>query len=471
MSAPDANTAQPNQLSPELAREMSHENLLKLTTNFNCFMEARKWVEVVIEQRIKEIEADASEENDLNVLAFQEIYKEPAWAAGSAWAQMREEMNLEREEMFMLCFLYTAQFKPNVITKLWTSEKLSNRIGGLKKEQIQNVAPTFRTVLYVMAGEKTVKHAMHYAELSQSRLFKEMVIVADDKGKEILDNQALKINEEYYRWLMNGQKMKIGVSSDFPAVLLETQFSFDDLVLKKSVTDQLKFLMAFVKSQDELYANESFASKVKKGYVAMLYGPPGTGKTMTVSVMGKELDIDVYCIDLSRVVSKYIGETEKNLEKIFQRLEHKRCILFFDEADALFGKRTEVKDSKDRYANQEVAYLLQKIERFPGLVILTSNYNQNLDSAFRRRILSSIFMPPPSEGERLILWNRGLPDNFKFVPEGLPEALAKEHLLTGANIANVIKLGCIHAAKDKTNELTKKILDPIIKLELHKEKS
>jgi len=202
----------------------------------------------------------------------------------------------------------------------------------------------------------------------------------------------------------------------------------------------------------------------------MLYGPPGTGKTMTVSVMGKTLGMDVYSIDLSRVVSKYIGETEKNLEKIFQRLEGKRCILFFDEADALFGKRTEVKDAKDRYANQEVAYLLQKIERFPGLVILASNYNQNLDSAFKRRILSSIFFPPPSEDERLILWERALPSNYEFEPEDLASNLATKYQLTGANIANIMKLACLKAKSENTNKLLPHLFAQLIKLEQNKEK-
>ncbi|PIB35027.1 hypothetical protein BFP72_06275 [Reichenbachiella sp. 5M10] len=438
-----------------------------LAIGFHSFQKARDWVVTVMDQRIREI-ADNSEP-----LKLSDITPCPQWLEGSAWLKMEQEMNLSEGEMFLLAFVYLSQFRPDSVSQLWTEDSLAYRVGGVQKEGGGSMSPTFRTVVYLLAGDKGLNHAVYYSLLVDSRLFREQVVVAVEERNEILDNQKLKLNDEFYRWMMTGTKVNVGVSTEFPAVLLDTHLTFEDLVLKESVTDQLKFLMDFVRHQDAMYSDESFSSKVKKGYVAMLYGPPGTGKTMTVSVMGKELGIDVYCIDLSRVVSKYIGETEKNLEKIFQRLEHKRCILFFDEADALFGKRTEVKDARDRYANQEVAYLLQKIERFPGLVILTSNYNQNLDSAFRRRILSSIFMPPPGVEERLTLWKKALPTNYQFEPENLPEKLAKDYMLTGANIANIIKLGCIKAHHDVNNPnvVTSAILTPIIKLEQHKEKN
>ena len=133
-------------------------------------------------------------------------------------------------------------------------------------------------------------------------------------------------------------------------------------------------------------------------------GPPGTGKTMTASLLGKEFNKDVYRIDLSQIVSKYIGETEKNLEKIFVKAEHKDWILFFDEADALFGKRSNVQSAHDKYANQEVSYLLQRVEDFSGLIILASNYKTNIDSAFVRRFNAIIHFPMPGHHERFELW-------------------------------------------------------------------
>ena len=135
---------------------------------------------------------------------------------------------------------------------------------------------------------------------------------------------------------------------------------------------------------------EKGTKRISSGYKALFFGPPGTGKTMAAAVIGNEIKQPVYRIDLSKIVSKYIGETEKNIEKIFQRAEDKNWILFFDEADALFGKRTTVKDAHDKYANQEVSYLLQKIEDYNGLVILSTNMKKNIDSAFMRRFNSVI---------------------------------------------------------------------------------
>src|SRR5204863_2251929 len=141
-------------------------------------------------------------------------------------------------------------------------------------------------------------------------------------------------------------------------------------------------------------------------------GPPGTGKTLTAGLLGKEFNKDVYRVDLSQIVSKYIGETEKNLSKIFDRAEHKDWILFFDEADALFGKRTNVQSSHDKYANQEVSYLLQRVEDYAGLLILSSNFKNNLDDAFIRRFHEVVHFPLPDARQRLILWEKSLPSSL-----------------------------------------------------------
>jgi SpoVK/Ycf46/Vps4 family AAA+-type ATPase len=146
-------------------------------------------------------------------------------------------------------------------------------------------------------------------------------------------------------------------------------------------------------------------------YRALFYGPSGTGKTLTATLLGKEFSREVYRVDLSQVISKYIGETEKNLEKIFVQAENKNWILLFDEADALFGKRTQTKSSNDKYANQEVSYLLQRVENFNGLIVLASNFKNNIDDAFLRRFNSIINFTKPNVEERLELWTKALPKN------------------------------------------------------------
>ena len=167
--------------------------------------------------------------------------------------------------------------------------------------------------------------------------------------------------------------------------LLATKQSWNELALDKETTGQVEEIKNWLKQSSSLKAGISVKKKLKPGFRALFYGPSGTGKTLAAALIGKELNKPVYRVDLSKLVSKYIGETEKNLESVFAGAKDKDWILFFDEADALLGKRTNVKDSHDKYANQEVSYLLQRVEEYNGLVILASNMKNNIDDAFTRR--------------------------------------------------------------------------------------
>jgi SpoVK/Ycf46/Vps4 family AAA+-type ATPase len=168
-----------------------------------------------------------------------------------------------------------------------------------------------------------------------------------------------------------------------------TDRSWDDLALPEDTIRQVEQIKAWLR-QPSLINRESAEKKLKPGYRSLFYGPQGSGKKLTAALIGKEFDKPVYTIDLANLVSKYIGETEKNLEILFDRAEGKEWILFFDEADALFGKRTEVKNAHDKYSNQEISYLLQRIEDYNGLVILATNMKSNIDDAFTRRFNSAI---------------------------------------------------------------------------------
>lgn len=452
--------------TPQTEEEKAFEAVLLIKANDVALKRAAKWVDSVIERRLLELK------KHLVVEGLYEIGDMPVWPEGSTFDTLRRQCKLSEYEMFVLALVYVGQFHPHKISVLWKDLIFYFRLDMAYSKFTKQFSVTLKTALYLLAGENEVEQGFYYMNILNSRLFTDQILLSHEDKEVSIEQQGLRVNDEFYRQLMTGDQPKLEARTEFPAELLETHLSFDDLVLKDSVKEQLDNLMAYIKNQDKLYAQGEFSEKIKSGYVTMLYGPPGTGKTMTVAVMAKELGIDVYCIDLSRVVSKYIGETEKNLEKVFQRLESKRCILLFDEADALFGKRSEVKAANDRYANQEVAYLLQRIEKYPGLVILTSNYNQNLDKAFKRRILTSIYMPAPSADERRLLWKKKIPDNYILQPASLIEDLAKDHLLTGANIANVVKLACIKAHQEQNgNVLNKKIFEPIIKEEQYKEKS
>jgi SpoVK/Ycf46/Vps4 family AAA+-type ATPase len=190
-----------------------------------------------------------------------------------------------------------------------------------------------------------------------------------------------------------------------------------------------------------------------KGLSALFAGPPGTGKTMAAEVIARDLELDLYKIDLSQVVSKYIGETEKNLAKVFQEASAGNSILFFDECDALFGKRTEVKDAHDRYANIEVAYLLQKIDEYDGLCILATNLRQNLDPAFTRRLTFIVDFPFPDEASRRKIWEAIWPPQTPRSRDLDLDAIAQQFKLSGGGVKNVAVSAAFLAAADPAREV------------------
>jgi SpoVK/Ycf46/Vps4 family AAA+-type ATPase len=174
------------------------------------------------------------------------------------------------------------------------------------------------------------------------------------------------------------------------------------------------------------------------GLCVLLFGPSGTGKTMAVEIIANELDLDAYKIDLSTVVSKYIGETEKNLNRLFSEAETSNAILFFDEADALFGKRSEVKDAHDRYANIEINYLLQRMEEFQGLAILATNQRKNIDDAFFRRMHFAVEFPFPEVAHRAAIWKQHFPPAAPVAADIDFNFLANQFNLAGGNIKNIV---------------------------------
>ncbi|MBR7058159.1 MAG: ATP-binding protein [Stomatobaculum sp.] len=197
------------------------------------------------------------------------------------------------------------------------------------------------------------------------------------------------------------------------------------------------------------------------GVSIVLYGPPGTGKTMTARVLAKELGLDIYRIDLSQVANKYIGESEKTLGKIFDTAKYSNAILFFDEADSLFAKRTEVKDSNDRHANAETAYLLQKIEEYAGVSILATNVFSNFDEAFRRRMTFLVPIRWPDETERLELWKKTFPPETPLSADVDLPFYAKEAELTGSAIKSAALSAAFRAAKEKRPVCHQDILEGI----------
>ncbi|MCC8140627.1 MAG: ATP-binding protein [Lachnospiraceae bacterium] len=249
------------------------------------------------------------------------------------------------------------------------------------------------------------------------------------------------------------EQIRISCAASFGelATRLESPFTWEDLQLSDESRRLLQEACDRIRYRSRVYVDFGFGRKLPygSGTSIVLYGPPGTGKTMAAQVMAKELGLDIYRIDLSQVGSKYIGETEKNLGAIFAAARFSNSILFFDEADALFTKRTDVTNSNDRFANSQTAYLLQKIEEYSGMSILATNVMQNFDAAFKRRMTYMIPIEKPDEASRLSLWEKSFPKETPLESDVDFRVYAKVADLTGSSIKSAALSAAFRAAAEQ----------------------
>jgi len=383
--------------------------------------------------------------------------------------------NLTINETFVLLIALAPHVHPDLFdnaihSKINGSGDFPN-IGGVRGKNFRGFLPTCETALFLLAGDDMEKRFQLQEIFGPDHLFaKNKILWIEDvpTGEPVMSGKII-MAQEYVELFTTGKATRPHFNSSFPAKLIETRLEWDDLVLNDEVMQQIKELEQWLQYNNTLMNEWGMGNRLKKGYRVLFHGPPGTGKTLTASLLGKYTGRDVYKIDLSMVVSKYIGETEKNLENLFAKAEAKNWILFFDEADALFGKRTGVRDAHDKYANQEVSYLLQRVEDFDGLVILATNMKNNIDDAFIRRFNSIIRFPLPDENDRAVIWRKSFPHNIAFNNNvDVPEAV-KKFELTGGNIINVVQYSCLKSLEEQSNEIFLNHVLNGIKREMHKE--
>lgn len=361
-------------------------------------------------------------------------------------------------------------FYDSIIKQLYPEGGEFPEWGGVKADNYRSMQPTGETFQHVLAGDDIAKRARIQAYFEPGHWFYQEQILYLDSVKEGMPLMSGKVivPSESLSLLIFGEVARPNFGPEFPARELSTQMDWSDLVLGQNTWDQLAQLQLWIKHDDTLRYELGMDKRLSPGYRALFCGPTGTGKTLTVSLLGKEFNKPVYRIDLSQIVSKYIGETEKNLEKIFTRAENKNWILFFDEGDSLFGKRSNTRTAQDRFANQGVSYLLQRVESFNGMVILASNYKNNIDQAFTRRFNNIISFAKPTADERLKLWKKARPEQMEIKNSILPK-LADAYELTGAQIVNAMTFSCLQALEEKSFEISMKNLLKAVKIEFHKE--
>lgn len=343
--------------------------------------------------------------------------------------------------------------------------------GGVKGHNHRDILPTGETALFILAGNDLEKRLDVQRLFISDHWFHQKGILHLEPvppGEPAMSGRII-LDPEVVELLTQGKVSRPRFSSDFPAEYIRTDMDWSDLVLHPHTLSQIHEIEHWITHHPTLMQDWGIRKKLKPGYRALFYGPPGTGKTLTASLLGKQTGRDVFRIDLSRVISKYIGETEKNLSKLFDKAEHKDWILFFDEADALFGKRTDIRDAHDKYANQEVAYLLQRVEAYNGLVILATNQRANVDDAFSRRFQSIIQFPIPRAQERLALWQQAFPSNVSLDPDIDLQAIASRFELTGAGIMNVVQYCLISALANGNHPVNAKSIEAAVLREYKKE--
>lgn len=373
------------------------------------------------------------------------------------------QMDTNFEERIVIMLALMPHICPQILDIFFVQNKNFDRqyteFGGWKGLSHGGFLPTGETASFILAGEDVEKRKEVIHMFSKSHWFYGKNILwleGAGEGEPLLSSQ-LRVSEEFLSRVQLDVEYKPDYTTGFPAKRITTELDWEDLVLDYQVTTELEEINTWISSGKIIMEDWGLSRILKAGYRSLFYGPPGTGKTLAVTLLGKKNNMDVYRIDLSMIVSKYIGETEKNLAKVFDLAENRNWILFFDEADALFGKRTSTNTSNDRHANQEVAYLLQRIEDFPGMVILATNLRSNIDEAFSRRFQSVIYFPMPTEELRAEIWRKMLKGWPEDVDEDLITMAARTEL-SGGSIANVVRRCALATVNQKNQSLDKLIL-------------
>lgn len=394
---------------------------------------------------------------------------------GSPLATFVVEQQLTIEEYLLVFIALAPHLHPNffgsLIAEHFPGGSDMPEFGGVRNGSTRAILPTGETALFILAGldlpeRLRVSRLLH----AEHRLFQQKILHLEAPADaDPLYSGRLTLTRDWLERFLFGSAALPRLSLRFPAQHIDTELVWEDLVLNEHARAQLQEIKIWVDHHETLIREWQMAARIRPGYRALFYGPSGTGKTLAATLLGKYTQREVFKIDLATLVSKYIGETEKNLANLFELAEYKDWILFFDEADAIFGKRTQVRDAHDKYANQEVSYLLQRIETYPGIVILASNFRANLDDAFVRRFQSIVYFPFPKPAERLQLWQRNLPA-IANLEDGLDLAqVAEKYELSGANIVNIIQRCCLQAIAEGTRSISKESLLGGINRELLKE--
>lgn len=405
--------------------------------NVSCLQQEIDWFSQVLALRFKLYFKQEAGHHHINQVVAPDLSKYP----DAAYAKVVQQYQLDRDHRLIILLALIPHLQPHLLDHLFVRNPNIDRpyseFGGISSNNHCGFIPSSETAIFLLAGDDLATRIKVSTLLEADGTLLTSGILARA--------EALVISNHYRLLFTRGQGEKLDHSSSFPAKLITTNLDWDHLVLGQKTANEVDKLVLWGKHASKIMHDWGLQKTLKPGYRALFYGPPGTGKTLTATLLGQQCNSDVYRIDLSSVVSKYIGETEKNLENLFRQAQNKQWILFFDEADALFGKRSSGNSANDRHSNQEIAYLLQRIEDFPGMVILATNLKANVDDAFARRFQSMIYFPLPDETQRLSLWQYSLNERLQPDQQAQLKTIAKRFELSGGAITNVVRYAALCA--------------------------
>ncbi|NOQ28169.1 MAG: AAA family ATPase [Bacteroidales bacterium] len=427
-----------------------------------------EWFNKVLETRIEIYFNQGSEYKSIKEI-------QPPELSDSYYSQIVREFKMGFEERVILILSLIPHIRPQMLDTFFIQNKNFSRpfteFGGWKGNTHGGFLPTGETAAFILAGnDLNIRFKVNKMFESDHYFHKANLLKLENNGdNEPFLSGKLSLSTEFLYKCTTGENHKPDYNIHFPAKLIETKLNWDDLILAPEIIDEISQIPAWLNHEMTIMKDWNLDKYIKPGYRCLFHGPPGTGKTLTASLIGKASGLDVYRIDLSMLVSKYIGETEKNLSNIFDQAENKKWILFFDEAESLFGKRTQTSSSNDRYANQETSFLLQRIEDFPGVVVLATNLKTNMDEAFSRRFQSVIHFPMPVFEQRLKLWYNILPDKMILNKSIELKSIAEKYELAGGAIINIVRSCALNVLKGEMKEVSLYLLLESIKKEIEKE--
>ena len=404
------------------------------------------WFSRVMETRICQYFEQSAECQEIYSITAPDLVDDD-----SEYARAVKQYGLGFDERLVLILALIPHVKPQALDTLFIRNKNLDRgyteFGGWKGHHHGGFLPTGETAAFILAGNDLAKRFEVVKLFDQDHAFAQADILRVERqsADEPFFSGALILSNEYLHRCTTGVRYKPDYSIHFPAKRIITRLTWNDLVLPPEVMVEVENIRTWIEHAPTILDEWGLARTLKPGFRSLFYGPPGTGKTLTATLIGAEFGLDVYRIDLSMLVSKYIGETEKNLANVFDQAQNKNWILFFDEADALFGKRTQTASANDRYANQEVSYLLQRVEDYPGVVILATNLKGNVDEAFARRFQSLVYFPIPDAEQRHQIWLNTLNGKVRLAQGVDLRGLAEGYELSGGAITNVVRYAAINA--------------------------